>query len=148
MAGRGGIGAALGSIGSLIGAATCCIPLGTVLAAAGTAGVSAALDTARSWLMPLSVALIAVALWQTYRVKPESGRRPLAGQVVLWGAAAMVVVLLLFPQQVALLVAGSRGSPAGQPELLFLNEQNIQSFEEQFNQTSGDVRVLLMLSPS
>lgn len=148
MAEKRGIAAAVGAIGSVIAAATCCIPVGTVVAAAGTAGASAVLDTARTWLMPLSAVLIAVAIWQTYRVKPSTGRRPIAGQFILWGSAAMVAALFLFPQQIALLVAGSRNAPAGQPELTRLSAANLQSFVERFNGGSKELRVLVLLSPS
>lgn len=138
---------AIAAVTSLIAAATCCIPLGTVVAAAGTAGASAMLDTARWWLMPLSGVLIAVALWQTYRHRPLSGKRPLAGQIILWTAAAMVAMMFVFPQQVALLVANrpaSQGGSAPAPVTPFA----LQDFKAQFNAASKQLRVVVLLSPS
>jgi hypothetical protein len=150
---RKGMTAALAAVGSVIAASTCCIPLGTVLAAAGTAGASAVLDTARGWLMPLSAVLIVVAFIQTYRTRPSSGKRPVAGQALLWGSAAMVAAMFVFPQQIASFVADftrerAASTPAGQVALRRMDQAGVERLRSEFNAADDRVRVLILLSPS
>lgn len=99
--------AASAAVVSVLAAATCCLPVGTILAAAGTAGASAMLERARGWLMPLSLVLLTVAFLQTYWRR--EAHRPLGGQILLWLSAAIVLGVFFFPQWVAVMVADMTG---------------------------------------
>ncbi|MBL8212548.1 MAG: hypothetical protein JNK87_17670 [Bryobacterales bacterium] len=98
-----GTPAAVGAVLSVLAAVSCCLPLGTLLGAAGTAGASGLFAGARDWLMPLSVVLLVVAFVQTYRT--PCARRSRAAMIVLWTCAVFVVVMLVFPQYVAVAMA-------------------------------------------
>ena len=95
--------ASLAALTGALAASSCCLPFGTLLAVAGTAGASVLLDTARPWLIPLSAILITYGFYQMYAPRVA---RPLWSQSILWASAAMVLVMTLFPQQVAIFVAG------------------------------------------
>ena len=43
---------------------------------------------------------------------------------------------------------GGYTAPAGQPALVALTPQNLSSIEEAFNAAKGDVRLLVLLSPT
>lgn len=89
---------------SMLAAMSCCLPLGTVVLAAGTAGVAALLDALRPYLMGLSALLLGFAFWQTYRRRACT--RSSRWQVgVLWTSLVLLLGFLLFPQQIAGLVA-------------------------------------------
>lgn len=75
------------------------------LAAAGAAGAGVMLQRARPWLMTLSVALLAIGFVQQRRgarcgVKPSRWNAAL-----LWMAAGFVLVMLIFPQEIAAFLA-------------------------------------------
>lgn len=95
----------LAALASVLAAGTCCLPLGVFLAAAGTAGASAYLESVRVVLMPLSVVLLGAAFYQSYARRNQCVRRSPAGRVVLWVSAILVLTMILFPQWVALTVA-------------------------------------------
>ncbi|MCI0356778.1 MAG: hypothetical protein L0099_17345 [Acidobacteria bacterium] len=81
-------------------ALACCLPLG-FLAALGLAGAAFFLDSARPWLAAVSVALLALGLFQ-FRRQSACGIRHRASTLFLfWAATIVVVVALLAPQLVA-----------------------------------------------
>lgn len=146
---RNGLAASFAALGSLLVASSCCLPIGTLIAAAGTAGASAMLDRARSWLMPLSAILILYGFYQMYGARV---RRPLWSQFVLWISAAMVTSMFLFPQQIAILIAGitreSRPVRTVQPALLALDATNLDQLRDQFNAAADRIRIVTLLSPT
>ncbi|MFZ0880637.1 MAG: hypothetical protein WA002_14155, partial [Candidatus Acidiferrales bacterium] len=99
-----GVTASLAAILSSVATISCCLPLG--FAAALGAGAASAFFTAlRPWLLGLSVVLLGLGFWQQHRAKQCAVRGRLLGNVVLWAAVVVVVVMILFPQQIAGFVA-------------------------------------------
>src|SRR5260370_40940225 len=103
------VGAILSSLASL----SCCLPVGFA-AALGAGAASAFFTTLRPWLLGLSLALIGLGFWQQHRAKQCSvpGRR--IGMVLLWAAVAVVLGMVLFPQEIAAFIADRLGGAAEQ----------------------------------
>lgn len=99
-----GTSASLAAILSSIATLSCCLPLGFA-AAIGTGAASAFFTTLRPWLLGLSVALIAFGFWQQHRAKQCAVRGRLLGNVLLWAAVAVVLGMILFPQEIAGVIA-------------------------------------------
>jgi hypothetical protein len=95
-----GFSASVVAIVSSLATMGCCVPLGFA-AAIGAAGASAFLLRFRSWFLLLSFALIAVGFWQQRRAKQCAVKGRLIGQILLWTAVAVVLAMILFPQQIA-----------------------------------------------
>ena len=93
-------GASLGAILSSLLALGCCLPL-PFLGAAGIAGASVLLSSARPWLLGLSVILLAVGFFQIYRGMKCRTRHSRTALVLFGLAAILVVFLLFFPQVMA-----------------------------------------------
>ena len=96
---------AIAALGSLVAALSCCLPLGAFLAAAGTAGAARILAPLRPWLLVLSVLFLAVGFVRAYHRKDCSLRRDRFSRILLWAVAAVVAVMLVFPQIIAGLIA-------------------------------------------
>ncbi len=92
--------AVIGAISSL----ACCLPFG-IAAAAGTAGLSVALEPVRPYLLAVSGALILVGVWQLYRRGASCRRRSRASIVLFWICAVFVALMMMVPQIVASLLA-------------------------------------------
>jgi hypothetical protein len=92
--------ASLGAILSSIVTLSCCLPLGFA-AALGAGAASAFFTTLRPWLLGLSIVLIGLGFWQQHRAKLCAARGRLLGNVLLWTAVAVVLAMILFPQQIA-----------------------------------------------
>jgi hypothetical protein len=43
---------------------------------------------------------------------------------------------------------GTHNTPEGQPELLHLNTVSVETLRSDFNRAAGDVRMILLLSPT
>ena len=128
----------------------CCLPL-PFLGAAGLAGASVFLSAARPWLLGLSVILLGAGFFQVYRGMKCRARQSRIALVLLGLAAVLLVFLLFFPQVLAGLLAdisSQQKVPAGQPSLSSLTSANFDELRGAFNQASGDVRVVLLLSPT
>jgi hypothetical protein len=95
---------ALASAASLLLAGSCCLPLGTVLAAAGLAGAASAIDSAYFVLMPLAVLMSLVAVWQAFRMR-RCARPSRARMIVALASVAVVFGSLLFPHVLAGILA-------------------------------------------
>jgi hypothetical protein len=95
-----GFSASVAAIVTSIATMACCVPLGFA-AAIGAAGASAFLLRFRSWFLVLSVVLIAFGFWQQRRAKQCAVKGRLVGQMLLWTAVAIVLAMILFPQQIA-----------------------------------------------
>ena len=95
-----GISASLAAILSSVATISCCLPFGFA-AALGTGAASAFFTTLRPWLLGLSVALLGVGFWQQRRATQCAVKGRIVGQVLLWAAVAVVLGMILFPQQIA-----------------------------------------------
>jgi len=103
-----GISASLVAILSSVATISCCLPLGFAVAL-GAGAASAFFTTLRPWLLALSVALIALGFWQQHRAKQCAVRGRRVGSVLLWAAVAVVLSMILFPQEIAALIADHLG---------------------------------------
>ena len=142
--------ASLGAMVSSLLALGCCLPL-PFLGAAGLAGASVFLSAARPWLQGLSVILLGAGFFQVYRGMKCRARQSRIALVILGLAAVLAVFLLFFPQVLAGLLAdisSQQRVPAGQPSLSSLTPENFDQLRTAFNKASGDVRVVLLLSPT
>jgi hypothetical protein len=99
-----GISASLVAILSSVATISCCLPLGFA-AALGAGAASAFFTTLRPWLLALSVVLLGFGLWQQHCAKQCAVRGRLLGSVLLWAALAVVIGMILFPQQIAGFIA-------------------------------------------
>jgi hypothetical protein len=99
-----GILPSLGAILSSIATISCCLPLGFA-AALGAGAASIFFTTVRPWLLALSIALIAFGFWQQQRAKQCAVRGKVVGSVLLWAAVALVLIMILFPQEIAAFIA-------------------------------------------
>lgn len=82
----------------------CCLPFG-FLGAIGLAGLSVRLQTARPWLLGSALALLVLGFVQLYRRKHCVKRSPIS-VALFWAAVVVVLLIILFPQLIASLVAG------------------------------------------
>jgi hypothetical protein len=98
--------ASVGALASVVAASSCCLPLLPFVAAAGLAGSSSLLSTLRPYLLGGSVLLIGYGFYQARRAKQCNCHPSVASTILLWSSAAIVVVMILFPQAVAALLAG------------------------------------------
>ena len=103
-----GISASLAAIVSSVATISCCLPLGFA-AAVGTGAAGAFFTTLRPWLLGVSVALIALGFWQQRRAKRCAVRGRMLGNVLLWAAVAVVLSIILFPQEIAAFIADQLG---------------------------------------
>jgi len=145
-------GVSVGAMLSSLLALGCCLPL-PFLGAAGLAGASVFLSAARPWLLGLSVILLAAGFFQVYRGTKCRARQSRTALVLLGFATILVVFLLFFPQVMAGLLAdlssyGQSKTPTGQPPLTVLTSNNFDHLRAAFNRASGDVRIVLLLSPT
>ena len=97
---KGRFAAPIGAMASALISLGCCLPL-AFLAAVGAAGASVLLQSLRPWLLGLSVVLLGVGFVQQYRGARCGAKNSPASTVILWIAAILVVVMILFPQAVA-----------------------------------------------
>lgn len=100
-----GVSASVGAILSSVAMISCCLPLGFA-AALGAGTASAFFTTLRPWILGLSVVLLGLGFWQQHRAKQCAVRGRWFGNVLLWAAVVVVLGMVLFPQQIAGLIAG------------------------------------------
>src|SRR5215469_3068387 len=103
-----GISASLAAILSSVATISCCLPLGFA-AALGVGAASAFFATLRPWFLGLSIVLIGVGFWQQHRAKQCAVRGRWIGNVLLWAAVAVVLGMILFPQEIAAFIADQLG---------------------------------------
>jgi hypothetical protein len=99
-----GISASLGAVLSSVATISCCLPLGFA-GALGASVSSAFFTTLRPWLLGLSVVLLGFGFWQRHRAKQCGVRGRWIGNVLLWAAAVVVLGMILFPQEIAAIIA-------------------------------------------
>jgi FtsH-binding integral membrane protein len=98
------ISVSLGAIASSLAAMGCCLPLGFA-GALGVAGASAFLGRLRPWLLALSIVLLGIGFWQQRRAKQCAAKRSYLSALLLWTAVALVVAMIIFPQEIAAFIA-------------------------------------------
>src|SRR5260370_23708790 len=105
---QGVIAGALSAVGSVLAAATCCLPVLRFVLAAGTAGsvafLSSFISALRPYLLGVSVFFIALGFYQSRRASQCNCKPSVLSQVVLWLSALIVAVSILLPQAFADLV--------------------------------------------
>jgi hypothetical protein len=94
------VAAAVTSLVTLV----CCLPMGFA-AAAATASLSAVVATYQGWFLGASVVLLVVGMVQLQRMKHACARRPYSSVAVFAVSAVIVLLVVLFPQVVAGIVA-------------------------------------------
>lgn len=142
---KAGIVSTLASLASLIAALSCCLPLGTLLMAAGSASASLFSEKLRPWLLGFSVACLVFAFVQTYYVQRCNFRQRRLRTGLLWFSALMIGSMLLFPRFTSTLVAGKLPS--------FLVAGAFRDFDErefvaEFNAEAEHTRLVVLLSPT
>ena len=83
---------------------SCCLPL-TFLGALGLAGASARLQSFRPCLGSAAV-LLGIGFIQLYVRRNQCEKRSLLSIALFWSAALIVLLVILFPQVLASLIAG------------------------------------------
>lgn len=94
----------IAAVASALAALTCCLPV-TFAAAAATASLGALAARYRPWLIGLSVALLVLGFVQMSRTARRCGRRSIGTSIVFWTSAAVVTLVVVFPQLVAAVIA-------------------------------------------
>ncbi|MGC1966463.1 MAG: hypothetical protein WA673_08380 [Candidatus Acidiferrales bacterium] len=89
---------------SSVATISCCLPI-AFAGALGAGAASAFSTTLRPWLLGLSVVLLGFGFWQQHRAKQCAVRGRLVGNVLLWAAVVVVLGMILFPQEIAAVIA-------------------------------------------
>jgi hypothetical protein len=84
---------------------SCCLPL-PFLGALGLAGASARLQLLRPWLLVGAALLLGIGFIQLYVRRNQCQKRTRLSIALFWGAALIVLLVVLFPQLMANLLAG------------------------------------------
>ena len=94
------IAAAMTAVATL----ACCLPVGFA-AAAATAGLAAAVASYRSWFLAASIVLLVIGAIQLAYARRTCRTKGSVSSVVLALSAAVVALVIFFPQVVAGLLA-------------------------------------------
>ena len=95
------VAAVIAAVSSL----ACCLPL-SFLGAAGLLGAGARAQALRPWLLGASILLLFVGFAQLYLRRGQCPRRSRMSIAIFWIAAVLVLLLILFPQLIASVLAG------------------------------------------
>jgi hypothetical protein len=129
---------------------TCCVPFG-ITAAVGLAGISMFASRYQGWLIGASVVLLVIGLIQFFR-RPACRRRSPASMVLLSLSAGLVVTVVLFPQAIAGFFADhlpfALYDPVEPGALTRLDPASFTGLRNEFNKAAGQVRVIVLLSPT
>lgn len=142
---RGAVVSTLASLASLIAALSCCLPLGTLLMAAGSATASLVSEKLRPWLLAVSVGCLVVAFVQTYYLRRCAFRSRRLRTALLWFSATVVLSMLLFPRFTSTLLAGRLPSFTTSSVFRDFDES---AFVHEFNAADRQTRIVLLLSPT
>ena len=82
-----------------------CLPL-AFLGALGPATASVQLQLARPWLLVSAAILLGIGFIQLYVRRGQCQKRSTLSIALFWGAALIVLLVILFPQVLASLIAG------------------------------------------
>jgi len=83
----------------------CCLPL-SLSTAIGVAGLAVTIEPYRHWFVSVSLLFLAVGLFQLYRFKQTCRTSSRSGIVAFSIAAIIVLGVYLFPQVIAVVLAG------------------------------------------
>lgn len=97
-------GAPAAAIAAALSTLACCLPLG-FLGAVGLAGISLWAREYSRWLLIASIAFLVFGATQLY-FRKSCVRRSRTSLVLFWTAVVVVVLMTLFPQILASLIAG------------------------------------------
>jgi hypothetical protein len=143
--GKGAVLSTTASVASLLAALSCCLPLGTLLMAAGSAGGAMVSEALRPILIWVSALFLIVAFVQTYfRSRCEFRHRRIR-TVLLWFSAVVVVMTIAAPRFTATLLAGRLPGFRAGAELRTFAEND---FLREFEAASGQTRLVVLLSPT
>ena len=99
-------GAPAAAILAALSALACCLPFGLV-GALGLASIGVWIAPLRPWLLGAAVLLLVLGFWRIYRRGNQcSTKRSRVSVALLWVAAAVVVLVTIFPQLIANWLAG------------------------------------------
>jgi membrane-associated HD superfamily phosphohydrolase len=98
-------GAPVAAIVAALSTLACCVPLG-FLGALGLASMSVWVQPLRPWLLAGAVVLLCLGFVQLYFRKSACNRRSRLSLVLFWIAVTVVVLVILFPQVIASVIAG------------------------------------------
>jgi hypothetical protein len=76
------------------------------LGALGLAGASVRLQSLRPWLLVSAAILLGIGFIQLYVRRNQCEKRSPLSIAMFWGAAVFVLLVILFPQVIASLLAG------------------------------------------
>lgn len=94
------VAAAASALATLV----CCFPVG-IAAAAATTSLGAVVSAHRGWFLAASVALLVIGVVHTTRVQRRCATRSRGSMVVLVLSGTIVMLVVLFPQLLAALIA-------------------------------------------
>jgi hypothetical protein len=97
-------GAPAAAIVAALSTLACCVPLG-FLAALGFASIAVRMTALRPWLLAAACVLLCLGFFQLY-FRKNCVKRSKTSMVLFWTAVIVVVLVSLFPQVVASLIAG------------------------------------------
>lgn len=83
----------------------CCLPL-SFLGAIGLAGAGVWLFPVRRWFVAGALVFLVIGFVQLYRRRGQCTRRSPVSIALFWVATGIVLIIVLFPQVVASLIAG------------------------------------------
>ena len=95
------VGAVIAALSTL----ACCLPF-AFLGAMGLAGATVRLQLARPWLLAGAGILLVVGFVQLYVRRNQCQRRSPLSIALFWGGTVIVLLVILFPQLIASLIAG------------------------------------------
>ena len=95
----------LGAVVAALSALACCLPL-SFLGAIGLAGVSVRLQSLRPWFLAAAAILLGAGFIELYARGNQCQRRSRFSVILFWCAAAFVLLVMVFPQVIASLIAG------------------------------------------
>ncbi len=145
MKGTGAVASTLASLVSLMAALSCCLPLGTLLMAAGSASASLISERLRPWLLVFSVACLIFAFVQTYFRRRCEFRQRRLRTVLLWFSIVLVAAMLIAPRYVSTVFAGRLPTERATSSLTNFDERE---FAREFDAASDRTRVIALLSPT
>lgn len=134
---RGPLASSAAAVLSALAALSCCLPLGPVLFAAGSAGAAGIFVSLQPYLIAFSVLMLAWGVVQAVRARRCSRRRRIGNVAVLLCSTALIAVML-FAHVPA-------GAPAGQPAVASFQSD---AFRQEFNAAADHTRVVALLSPT
>jgi hypothetical protein len=98
-------GASAAAIIAALSTLACCLPLGFI-GALGLASVSLWARQYSRWLLLASITFLCISSVQLYFRKSCTKKRSTASLVLFWAAVVVVILVALFPQLIATLIAG------------------------------------------